>query len=262
MIDEGVFKEGAKATREVAKTGGKLVDAGREVGAFFNKIFGETLVNLVDLKWTDRIKARRIEAAIYDWVRLEKLFQRAKQELENSGVKKTKALPPKIALPLIEHATVEHEKVVQEMWAKLLATALTPAAQVVTRTYITVLEELTAEDARALQKMYHDWQDYKDREPMRSGPIEFDWGIDAPSRPPGLAVKFFRLGLVAPTTIKISVHQPPERSRYGDHSGTSEDVVVPGDLESLKFTSFGESFCKAVGIGVKRKRKKPRNRGS
>ena len=66
--------ESTKAVQELAKAGGKGIDASRGVGGWLNRIFGEGIEDAVALHWSDRIKARRIERAIYDWVRLNELL--------------------------------------------------------------------------------------------------------------------------------------------------------------------------------------------
>jgi hypothetical protein len=57
--------EGAKAFQEVAKTGGKLIDASGRVGGWLDRLFGQGIEDTVALHWSDRIRARRIERAIY-----------------------------------------------------------------------------------------------------------------------------------------------------------------------------------------------------
>jgi hypothetical protein len=72
MSDETeAFKEGAKAAQEIAKTTEKVIDATRGAGGWLDRIFGGAIEDMVARVWTDRIKASRVAAAIYDW---EKLF--------------------------------------------------------------------------------------------------------------------------------------------------------------------------------------------
>jgi hypothetical protein len=65
MTDEiEAVKETAKAVQEVAKTGGKVIDAGRSVGGFLDRVFGRAIEETVGFYWTDKIAAKRVEAAI------------------------------------------------------------------------------------------------------------------------------------------------------------------------------------------------------
>jgi hypothetical protein len=93
--------ETAKAVQEVAKAGGKAIDAGRDAGGWLDRIFGGTIEHAVGLHWSDRVKARRIEAAIYDWERLETLLHKVVGRLKAKGIENTRVIAPKVALPLI-----------------------------------------------------------------------------------------------------------------------------------------------------------------
>jgi hypothetical protein len=98
--------ESAKAVQEVAKVGGKIIDAGREAGGLLNRLFGQGIEDAVALRWSDRVRARRIEAAIYDWERLTELVRKVDAHLNAKGVSTLRLVPPKVALALIENATV------------------------------------------------------------------------------------------------------------------------------------------------------------
>lgn len=250
-MDDGTIKHSAKAARTIAKTAGKAIDAGRELGAWLNKIFGKAIVDTVGLYWTDRVAARRIEAAVYDWKRLALLFHAAENELKRRKVKALRPLPPKVALPLIEHATMENERHLRKMWANLLATALTPFEEAVTQTYVTVLGELTAHDARALEKMYSEWMTIDQKEKYNSGPVEYEIGVDVIGSRLDTGAKLHRLGIILPTTMTLDVNAPPRSWSHGEPEGTQEYATVVGELDVVKFSKFGESFCRAVGMRAK-----------
>ena len=55
----------------------------------------------VGLLWTDRVAAKRVEAAIYSWERLTGLLHKTAARLHKKGIKTTRPVPPKVALPLI-----------------------------------------------------------------------------------------------------------------------------------------------------------------
>lgn len=255
-MDEITIRESAKAAKAIAKTAGKAVDAGREVGSWLNRVFGRAIVNTVDLYWTDRVVARRIEAAIYDWKTLRRLFSDTSAELEKMEAKRTHSLPPKLAIPLIESATIETEKHLQKLWARLLATALTRKDHV-TKTYVTILSELTSADAKALKQLYKDWL-VLDKKKWRDGylgsTISYEPGIDAPSGPPGLIYKLARLGIVEPARIGLLVYGDPE----SDGHRLSDEFSAVGDLSTVRITRFGEDFCNAVGLNATIKSRKSR----
>ncbi|SDS37254.1 Abi-alpha family protein [Bradyrhizobium canariense] len=151
MGDEtDAFKEGAKAVQEVAKATGKVVDVGRGAGGWLDRIFGNGIEHAVARRWSDKEMTKRIEAAILDWERLELLVQKVEKRLRDKGITQTRLPPPKIMLPLIEHATMEYEDDLHTLWANLLGTALDTDGDQVHRKYVSTLAELSADDARAL----------------------------------------------------------------------------------------------------------------
>src|SRR5436305_2035476 len=100
-------QETAKAVQEVAKAGGKAIDAGEGLGRWLDRVFGEPIAESVGRLWTDRVRASRIANAIYDWERLTILLHNVDKRLRKRGIKTTRAVPPKIAIPLLEKATME-----------------------------------------------------------------------------------------------------------------------------------------------------------
>jgi hypothetical protein len=117
------LSESAKAVQEMAKVAGKAIDAGRQTGGWLDRIFGNAIEDAVGLHWSDRVRARRIEAAIYDWERLESLLQKAAARLKAKGINTTRPIPPKVALPLIENATMERDDDLHTLWATCLLKA-------------------------------------------------------------------------------------------------------------------------------------------
>jgi hypothetical protein len=258
-VDNGTIKQSAKALRAVAKTANTAIEAGRDVGGWLNKVFGKAIIDTVGLVWTDRVAARRIEAAIYDWKRVQELFQRVEVELKRRGIRRTRAVPPKVAIPLLEHASMETDRELRRLWANLLTTGLTPKGEHIQRAYVAILGELTGEDARALRALYLEWKGL-DGKKWTSGPVKFEPGVDAPRA--SIAGKLNTLGLIGPTNMVLQVYSPPRHSyRYGEEEGSVEEALVIGELDVIKITKFGEQFCEAVGVGRKDGRSKhPKSR--
>jgi hypothetical protein len=108
--------------------------------------------------WSDRELVRRIEAAILDWERLVLLMHKVQQNLRAAGIAHTRIIPPKIILPLLEHATMEYEDDLHTMYANLLTAAINPSAEEIEKKYVSVLAEFSAADVRTLRNMFAEWQ--------------------------------------------------------------------------------------------------------
>lgn len=88
----------------------------------------------------------------------ELLMQKVEKRLRDKGITQTRLPPPKIMLPLIEHATMEYEDDLHTLWANLLGTALNAAGNQVHRKYVSTFAELSTDDARALEAIFREWQ--------------------------------------------------------------------------------------------------------
>ena len=246
--------ESAKAVQEAAKLGGKALDIGRDAGGWINRIFGKGIEDIVALHWSDRVRARRVEAAIYDWERLTELFRKVQARLNAKGVSSLRLVPPKIALALLENATVEYDDDLHTLWANLLATSLDTAAEEIQKKYISILSDLTSDDAKLLRVLYLESQDIpKD---ILTGSIELHprklvekngGPFDEIS-----VITLNRLGLISPTTADYAIYRPDFASgdlRYPDRKFPfTEEILstIAGDLEIVEITSLGMAFCKAV----------------
>jgi Abortive infection alpha len=248
MNDESI-EEGAKAVEEIAKAAGKAIDAGRDAGGWLDKIFGRGIEHAVARRWSDRELTKRIEAAILDWERLELLVQKVERRLRAKGIVQTRLPPPKVVLPLLEHATMEYEDELHTLWANLLATAMEPAEEQTHRKYVSTLAEMTGEDAAVLKALWAKWEVHdKSEEWSWNGPLKYEPGVDAPKNAISM-ITLNRLGLVDGTRTQIYAYKRNESAKYGDLEGYEEEVIVPGTLEVVVFTPFGEAFCRAIQIG-------------
>jgi hypothetical protein len=140
--------ETAKAAQEVAKSVGKGLDAGRAVGAFIAKYIAGPLEQGIGIV-TDRLSYAR-------WERQIRLMRRADEFLAQQGLSgPTRAVPLKIAIPLLQAASIEEDDGLQDLWAILLANAANAQSQVeIERGYISILEQLTPVEAQILKAIY------------------------------------------------------------------------------------------------------------
>lgn len=142
------MEEKSKAVQEVAKTTGKAIEAAREAGGFIAKFIAGPLEQGVGI-FEDHLKYMR-------WERQVRLMRRAEAFLAQLGLKApTRAVPMKIAIPIIQGATLEEDDSLQDRWAALLVNAGNASFPAeIRRSYAAILEQLTPLDARILDILY------------------------------------------------------------------------------------------------------------
>ena len=116
MSNEDPISETAKAVQEVAKTTGKAIDAGEKFGGFISRYIAGSIEQGTGI-FEDKLKYMR-------WERQVRLMQRAEQLLKETGLSQpTRAIPLKLAIPLLEAASLEDDDYLQDLWARLLVNA-------------------------------------------------------------------------------------------------------------------------------------------
>jgi len=143
MIDEE-----AKATKEIAKTTGKVVDAARECGKFISKFIAGPLEQGMGI-FEDKLKYMR-------WERQLSFMEKANKILTDRGLKvPNRTVPMKIAIPLFQAATVEDDDDLQSVWANLLVNAADKESGVeVTRNFVSILQDMSFVEVQILEKIY------------------------------------------------------------------------------------------------------------
>lgn len=150
MSDElETITESAKAVQEVAKLGAKVIDAAQTAAPFINRVLGSPLEDATGLLISDPLRAARILAQ--DWYR-----RRVTEILRARDIRdeELKAVPPSIAVPLLEAAQDEARDELREFWARLLANAMDPGRSSRVRLeFIETLKQLTPQDALMLNEV-------------------------------------------------------------------------------------------------------------
>ncbi len=137
-----------RSIEEVAKTAGKAVEAGRELGGFLSKYVGGSIEQAMGIV-EDKLKYQR-------WERQIRLFERADRFLAENGLAQpSRKVPLQVAIPLIQGGSLEEDDGLQDRWATLLVNAADASSHVeVRRAFISILEDLTPLDALILNKIY------------------------------------------------------------------------------------------------------------
>ena len=113
------IEESAKAIQEVAKTARTGIEATRRLGGLVSTIINEPVEAVVGM-FTDRLQFMRAERQL----RLADRWREILRERKIQGGLRT--VPPKLALPIIENASLEEDDELQDLWANLLASAVDP----------------------------------------------------------------------------------------------------------------------------------------
>ena len=243
-----MITESAKAVQELAKTTGQVVDASARVSGWFDGIFGQGLKDTVGL-WSDRQRTRRIMAAIYDSEKLLELNSKVEARLAAKGISALRSVPPKIALGIIEHATIEDDDNLHSLWANLLVTGLDAAADQIHAKYISVLADLTKADAVVFDLLCKQWLDTeKPPKPDRYRSITYGPSVDGMATHDAVSIiTLNRLGLISPGYIDFISYAPnDDRSYKNPDAFGGSDVTAYGNLDVVEVTVFGVAFYKAV----------------
>ena len=148
MSTDDPVSETAKAVQEVAKTTGRAIDAGEKFGSFISRYLAGSIEQGMGI-FEDKLKYMR-------WERQVRLMQRAEQiQIESGWTEPNRAIPLKLAVPLLEAASLEDDDYLQDLWARLLVNAANGHSHMtLQRAYISVLEQITSLEAAILQKIY------------------------------------------------------------------------------------------------------------
>lgn len=138
----------AKATSEVAKTAGQVVDATTQLGGFVAKYIGGPLAQASGIV-EDKLKYMR-------WENQVDLMLRAEAKLTSVGLTSpNRAIPMKLAVPLLQAASLEDDSSLRDLWANLLVNGANSDSGIdLRRAYISILENLTRAEAVILEKVY------------------------------------------------------------------------------------------------------------
>lgn len=140
--------ESAKAAQEIAKTAGKAIDATREAGGFIARFVAGPLEQGMGI-FEDRLRYLR-------WERQLRLMRRSEEVLRELGLSgPTRPVPLKLAIPLLQGASLEEDDQLQDRWVNLLVNAANANSGVeIRRAYIEILEQITPLEAKILDVIY------------------------------------------------------------------------------------------------------------
>lgn len=225
------------------------IEAAEKLGQFFSNVFGEPIKTSVGML-QDKLGVIR-------WERQLRLADRVKEILDqrrNEGNRVS--VPPRLALPIIEAASIESDDFLQDLWANLLASAMNSVtAPKVRSAFVDIIKQLEPIDVKLLEFCYGKYREKRAEHIARYG--EASWykgkdptyfGIAKGDITKSLTISgddylnavdnLFRVRLLASYVDDNSV----ETEVDGSHE--SYEVSLYFGYESLCITSLGVTFVK------------------
>ena len=154
----GELKESAKAVQEASKATQKALEVAEKLGPFFAKCIGEPIEEATGII-TDKLRSIR-------WERQVRFVDRVQELLRKRGHEgKTRVLPPKFVLPIIENASYEDNDELPDIWAHLLSSALDPEFNDEVRSaFVDILRQLEIIDVKILNMIYQRYRVFNTKE--------------------------------------------------------------------------------------------------
>ena len=143
----GDFDEIKKAIQDSDQFGEKSLEVAEKVGGFVATVLKDPLGELAGIV-TDKLRFVR-------WKRLLEMGEEVNKILAARGVVNTRAVPPKLALPIFEYASLEEDASLQRLWSRLLTNAMDPNFDSELRYGFTeMIRSITSCEARMLNELY------------------------------------------------------------------------------------------------------------
>jgi len=225
------LQEVSKAVQETARTSNKAIESFDKAGNFLGEVFGDLVKDSVGLV-SDRLKFFRIE-------RFFSFKEKTEKKLKEKGIKVTIPIPPKLALPLIEAATVENDDSLQQRWSNMLSNAIDPSFKgSITRNFVSILEQMNPSDVIILDTLCKEWislpDENKDTALFDRSKISTNLHIDKKECEISLR-NLIRLGCIKPGVITAS------SISFGNHGLSSYK-----DTELVGVTELGIEFYQSI----------------
>lgn len=140
-------EEIAKAVHSVANFGTKSLETSEKIGNFLARVLKDPIDEISGMI-TDKLRFVR-------WQRLVKMSDDVNMILEERSVTDTRAVSPKLALPIFEGASLEDDENLQHLWNHLLANAMNPDFNDELRYGFTdIIKNITAVEVVILNSFY------------------------------------------------------------------------------------------------------------
>lgn len=226
-------EEIAKAIQESAKLGEKGLEIADKAGSFFTKVLKEP-INEISGMITDKMRFIR-------WKRMVEMSDEVNMILEQKGITNTRAVPPKIALPIIEEATLEDDPNLQYLWNNLLANAMNPTFNDEIRYgFIEMIKGITGIEVKLLNEFYGALHRDNKLSPL-SNVYQYSITKEQITQVLGISIEVYsisvnnlmRMQLLSPAIIK------------GGVTMGSEPLTIYKGIDAITLTPLGVKFVEA-----------------
>ena len=242
------ISESAKAVQEVAKTTRVGIEATEKLGGFVSRIIDEPLNNVIGIL-SDRLRFMRAERQL-------RLVDRWREIMDKRKISaQLRTVSPKLALPIIEAASIEENDELQDLWINLLTSAVDPNFNSIVRSaFIDIIKQLEVIDVHILSAIYEETVSknlkYLNKYPSEARSRSFikygirDWDVTQKLKVTSEIYEesvdnLMRVRCVAPYVEELSVDSEVDGKKYG------ETVSLVHEFEYVRITALGLSFIQA-----------------
>lgn len=267
-----ITDEQAKAVQETAKATGTFAELFKRVGGFVAKVIGPACYEAGGIL-TDYTRYYRYKNLLAISDKVDAIHARR----NSKGMGST--IPPRVAIPILESASLEDDDTLQNVWAKLIANGTDPNFKAILHPgYIEIIKQLTPDEAVILNSfakfrsfpiifLYDVPEEYQ----VEDNVFTLTGRIKNPQR--AVYQAFYELFNAHCTALKLkkigdarlyldnllrlrivevghtftgkdSRHVTPPWS-YRPPKDKSRSISIPARQEFLRMTSFGQSFISA-----------------
>lgn len=226
-------EEIAKAIQESAKLGQKGLEISIKAGSFLARVFKEPIDEIAGIV-TDKLRFIR-------WKRMVQMADEVNKILEEKKITETRAVPPKIALPILEDASLEDDQELQSLWNHLLANAMNPHFNSEIRYgFIEMIKSITGIEAKLLNLFYESLHREGKLTPL-SDVLQYSLTKEQIMRELSLSIDVYaisvnnlmRLQLLSPAILKGGVKMGPE------------PLTIYKGIDAVTLTPLGVKFVEA-----------------
>jgi len=233
--------ETAKATQEVAKATSKALEVTEKVGCFVARVIGEPVDLAVGLL-SDKLRFMR-------WERQLRMVDKCEEILKKRKIEgKIRPVPPKLALPIMENASLEEDDQLQNLWANLLSSALDPNFNGILRgAFIDIIKQLEIVDVHLLSFLYNSYQNAlrTNQTNKNISPTSIGWGKQDIANALSISLPIYensidnlmRVRCVSSLVLKLS-----------SIMAGNEPMTIDKGYDVVCITSLGISFVEACMI--------------